>query len=151
LNLQYRDFDLSPLLESTIDLYRGQFEQKRIDCSLTFPEGPVKVHADPDRVKQCVVNLLQNAAEASDVGGQIEICARPSDGQVELTIRDAGVGLPPEAETRLFDLFFTTKETGTGLGLSTVKKIVNAHGGQISLKPAHPGTEVRLTLPLSQI
>ncbi len=151
LNLQYDDFDLSPLLEGTIDLYRGQFEQKKIQYSLTFPKGPVKVHADPDRLKQCMVNLLQNAAEACGVGGRIDVQARPEGGLAEVSIRDDGIGLPPEAETRLFDLFFTTKETGTGLGLSTVKKIVNAHGGQISLTAANPGTEVRMTLPLSQI
>jgi signal transduction histidine kinase len=72
---------------------------------------------------------------------------------LKVWIRDDGVGLPPEAEGRLFDLFFTTKEKGTGIGLSTVKKIVDAHGGRISLKrrsqsgQIEKGTEVFLAFP----
>jgi signal transduction histidine kinase len=97
------------------------------------------------------VNLLQNAVDAVDPGGAIDIAVRRHERGVEVILRDDGVGIPQEAEGRLFDLFYTTKDRGTGLGLSTVKKIVDAHGGEISIARRgagdRPGTEVRLVLP----
>ncbi len=158
--LDARELDLRQLIDSTLEIYRGPLEEKGVDCALTMPLTPVKLRADGDKLKQCLVNLVQNALDAVAPGGRIEIEVKVGDESVAVIVRDNGIGLPPGSETRLFDLFFTTKEKGTGLGLTTVKKIVDAHGGQIALarrggsdKSGRPlsGTEVRMTFPrLSQ-
>lgn len=154
--LDAQELDLRTIIESTMEIYRGPLEEKRINCHLDLPPTPLTIRADGDKLKQCLVNLVQNALDAVAPGGSIEIEARAGDEVIDIIVRDDGVGLPQESESRLFDLFFTTKEKGTGLGLTTVKKIVEAHGGQIALgrrrgldKTGRPltGTEVRLTFP----
>ena len=121
-----------------------------------MPESPVTARIDADRVKQCLVNLLQNAVEAVSHGGQLEVEVTEDDHETIIAIRDDGMGLPTSAPAgRLFDLFYSTKDKGSGLGLSTVKKIIDAHRGQISItpRPARPGqgvlrgAEVRLVFP----
>ena len=148
LQLHLAETDLVQLAESTLHLYRGLFEGKGISWSLAAPDGPQRLMIDADRVKQCLVNLLQNAAEAVEAGrGRVDVrisrCLAPSgDGEaVDVQVVDNGSGLPQQPEGRLFDLFFTTKDTGTGLGLSTVKKIMDAHRGRITLTARPPGED----------
>ena len=165
LQLQQQDIDIRRLVESTLEIYRGVFDERRVECVPNLPLTPLSVRGDADKLKQCVVNLIQNAIDAVKPGGKIEVevgaVDREGGGWIDVIVRDNGVGLPTGAETKLFDLFFTTKEKGTGLGLTTVKKIVDAHGGQIAIgrrsgsdnagRPL-PGTEVKMSFPkLSQI
>jgi len=156
LNLEWCDTDLRVLIGSTLELYRGVFEQKGARCHLVMPEGAVWLRLDADKVKQCLVNLLQNGIDAISYGGHLEVEVTQTEQETVLAIRDDGVGLPAAAPAgRLFDLFFSTKEKGSGLGLSTVKKIMDAHHGLISIgsrrQPMAPevvrGTEVVLRFP----
>ena len=156
LNLEWCDTDLRVLIGSTLELYRGVFEQKGARCHLVMPEGAVWLRLDADKVKQCLVNLLQNGIDAISYGGHLEVEVTQTEQETVLAIRDDGVGLPAAAPAgRLFDLFFSTKEKGSGLGLSTVKKIMDAHHGLISIgsrrQPMVPevirGTEVTLRFP----
>lgn len=151
-----REVDLRQIVDSTLEIYRGVLDEKKIVCAVAMPLTPVKLLADPDKLKQCLVNLVQNAIDAVAEGGHIEIETKVGDETIEVLVRDDGIGLPQGSESRLFDLFFTTKEAGTGLGLTTVKKIVDAHGGQIALarrggsdRSGRPlsGTEVRMSFP----
>jgi signal transduction histidine kinase len=157
LSLKLEAVPLKPLIDSTLEVYRGLFDERRLACSVAMPEGPLAIRGDPDKLKQCLVNVLQNAVEAVSSGGRIEIEAAAFEQSVEIIVRDDGVGIPAESASRLFDLFYTTKERGTGLGLSTVKKIVDAHGGAISIArrlaasgDTYPatGTEVRIVFPV---
>lgn len=152
ITLHLDDVNLGPLLEGSIELLRGSFDAKGMGATLILPHGEVRARADGDRIKQCVVNLLRNAAEASTTGGHVDVEADIIGVNVVITVRDTGSGIKPETVDRLFDLFFTTKDTGTGLGLSTVKKMVEAHGGQISLVSRSDGvcgTEARLSFPIT--
>lgn len=143
LTLQFKEVDLRKLVAEVADLYRAVMEKKQIDFHLELPDHSVRLRVDPDRVKQCLVNLLQNAFEAVNEMGQVKMSVRVDIRSAHVFIRDNGIGLPAQPEGRFFDLFFTTKDTGTGLGLSTVKKIMDAHGGQVSIGPsrgvAEPG------------
>lgn len=159
VSLAVQEVDVRLILESTLDIYRGPLEEKRLSCSPKMPLTPLKLRADPDKLKQCFVNIVQNAIEACRPGGVIEIEAHGNEAGVDVVVRDDGIGLPPGSESRLFDLFYTTKETGTGLGLTTVKKIIDAHGGNIAIarrggsdRDGRPlsGTEVRLSFPSSR-
>ena len=156
LNLDWRDTDLRALITSTLELYRGVFEQKGAHCHVVMPEGALWLRLDADKVKQCLVNLLQNGLDAISYGGRLEVEVTQTEQETVLAIRDDGVGLPAAAPAgRVFDLFFSTKEKGSGLGLSTVKKIMDAHHGQISIASRQPstgpkgvhGTEVILRFP----
>ena len=159
-NLQYREVDLHTLVETTLALYRGVFDAKGIRWQVVPPETATKLRLDVDRVKQCLVNVIQNSLDAMAPGGLLKVSFQRTETMLQVTLRDDGMGLPPQPEGRLFDLFFTTKEKGTGLGLSTVKKIMDAHAGEISIGPrtdgeggatgAKPkGAEVRLSFPLN--
>ena len=102
------------------------------------------VRADPLLIGQAVLNLVLNAAEAMEEGGAITIrFDAPADGsqagQFQLTVRDTGPGIPPEILDRIFNPFFTTKESGTGLGLAIVHRIVEAHDGSITVSNAPEG------------
>jgi len=142
LVLNDQTIDLNELISTTLELYKGVFERKQVRYQLDLPKDALVIRGDPDRLKQCLVNLLQNAFEAVAADGHIKVSGeRGPDGAVHIYIRDDGPGLPAQPEGRLFDLFFTTKETGTGLGLSTVKKIVDAHGGHISLESRSDGED----------
>jgi signal transduction histidine kinase len=103
--------------------------------------------ADHEQLKQVLLNLLQNAAQAMHHKGEIRIDARDAGGTVELRIIDRGPGLSAEARAHLFEPFFTTKHRGTGLGLATAKRILESHGGRIELDtPPEGGTVATVTL-----
>jgi len=100
-------------------------------------------------VSQVLLNLLLNAIAATDAGGKIRVSlAEPDDRTIRIAITDTGTGIGPEDLPRVFDPYFTTKPSGTGLGLPIVQKIVEAHGGTIRLESeAGKGTTATLLLP----
>ncbi|TAK17126.1 MAG: PAS domain S-box protein [Acidobacteria bacterium] len=109
------------------------------------------VVVDVDQFRLVLMNLLLNAAQAMNNTGRIVVTARTTADELELTVTDAGPGIPAEVRDRIFEPFFTTKHRGTGLGLPTAKRIVEAHGGELSIE-SHPpggptGTVVQIRLP----
>ena len=105
---------------------------------LAIPK-PVWVDADPGQLRQVVLNLLLNAADASPEGAPIELSARDDGQWARIDVRDHGPGIPPEVRARIFEPFFTTKKGGTGLGLATVHRIVEEHHGMIEIGESDPG------------
>lgn len=154
--LKLESLSVKALLDSVLEVYRGVFDSRQIIATVLMPDENLRLRGDSDKLKQCLINTIQNAIDAIKTSGRIEIEATQHPHSVELIVRDDGIGIPLESANRLFDLFYTTKERGTGLGLSTVKKIVDAHGGTISISRRlaasgddHPvnGTEVRIVIP----
>lgn len=107
----------------------------------------LSVHADPVQLRQVVANLVQNAVQALNGKGRVEIDAQASDDGVELWVNDDGPGVADAIRSRVFDLWFSTKSNGTGLGLALAKKLVEGHGGQLSLEPSSRGARFRIWLP----
>ena len=107
--------------------------------SLDLPPGPVAAEIDRDQFQGVLVNLVQNALDAMPGGGAIEVGLRrePPD-RLRLTVADTGPGIDPAVADRLFTPFFSTKPTGTGLGLSLSRRVVAAHGGTLTASD-HPG------------
>ncbi len=105
--------------------------------------------ADSEQLRIVFINLLLNAAQAMECRGRIILSARADGQRVRAgRCRIRGPGMPDEVRERVFEPFFTTKTRGTGLGLPTVKRIVEAHHGTIALEcPESGGTRVRVTLP----
>jgi signal transduction histidine kinase/CheY-like chemotaxis protein len=135
----------------------GDDPTRTIDLDL--PENLPAVRADSDRIRQVMANLLSNARKYSPSGGSVRVSAREADGQVIVSVRDQGLGLPPEALPRLFEKFFRVDNsdrrsiTGTGLGLAISRKIVEAHGGRIWAESAGlgRGSEFSFSLPVADV
>ncbi|HSM94138.1 MAG TPA: HAMP domain-containing sensor histidine kinase [Anaeromyxobacteraceae bacterium] len=110
--------------------------------------GGATVAGHPQKLRQVILNLVKNAAEASGPGGRVEVeVSEEPGGGARLTVDDTGPGLSREARARLFEPFFTTKETGTGLGLAVSQGIVQAHGGELEAGAA-PSGGARFTVRL---
>jgi signal transduction histidine kinase len=113
--------------------------------------SPAPAHCDPDQLRQVTFNLLANAAQAireARRGGTVRVSCEPGlDGGVVLSVADDGPGIPPAEAARIFTPFFTTKPSGTGLGLAVVQRIVDGHGGSVAVDPA-PGQGARFTVRL---
>jgi len=149
--LQVSTLDLRRTISSALAAVEASLRGPRTSVTLDVRPDPLRLQADPDRLGEAVQNLVVNAVEAMPDGGTIRIVARPSASRrswIELRISDEGGGIPASLRGRIFQPFFTTKRHGAGLGLAIVKKIVELHGGFISLTGAPGrGTTVILELP----
>lgn len=106
-------------------------------------------YADETKLRQAVVNLLKNAAESSPTGSSISLCITADSHTLHLKVSDQGCGINPEDLQKIFEPFHTTKSFGTGLGLPIVKRIIDSHGGRLSIKSKEgAGTTVHISLPL---
>lgn len=113
-----------------------------------FPADLPMIPFDPREVRQAVSNLLLNAFQSMPGGGAVRISVRLAGGGAEITVSDQGCGIPAEDIEKIFEPFFTTKSQGTGLGLAVVKKIVDSHGGSVSVESAvGAGSRITLRLP----
>ncbi len=153
---QLEVMDAAAVLRDVRDLLAPEFEKRAIQLKI----GPIasdRFQADFQQLKQVLINLVQNAAESIQHDGQITLRARTDtarlNGHLEpviiLETEDTGKGIPVEVQKRLFDPFFSTKETGTGLGLSIAARIVEKHGGALEFQtqPNH-GTVFGIVLPV---
>jgi PAS domain S-box-containing protein len=110
--------------------------------------GEQTIDADPELLQIVFSNLLLNAAQAMNGEGRVDVTVTRTDGRCEIAFRDTGPGMPADVRERMFEPFFTTKHRGTGLGLSTARRVVDQHGGEIHAQcPEHGGTIVAVSLP----
>ncbi|MHB8770286.1 MAG: ATP-binding protein [Syntrophales bacterium] len=140
---------LPVVIRHALRTVEGQATQKGIRIETDIPAAPAEIPLDADRMSQVLLNLLLNAVAATDAGGSIGVSLKQQDdGTIRIAIADTGAGIRPEDLPRVFDPYFTTKPSGTGLGLPIVQKIVEAHGGTIHIaSEAGKGTTVTLLLP----
>jgi signal transduction histidine kinase len=118
---------------------------------ITAEPSLARVHADPDQVKQIVLNLLLNAIEASPAGGEVTLRLRAAGSSVVCEVQDQGPGIAADQLDNIFEPFFTTKETGTGLGLALVHQMIVEHGGAITVdSEIGRGTAFRVSLPAAE-
>ena len=131
-------------------------EDPQHPVELDVPETLPLVYADPDRIQQVLMNLLSNARKYSPNGGPVRVTATAESGWVVVAVADEGLGLPPEAQARLFEKFYRVDNSdrreikGTGLGLAIVKQIVEAHGGLVRAESPGLGQGSRLVFTLPQ-
>jgi PAS domain S-box-containing protein len=145
---------INDLLEDALNVFAGRLNGIALQRDLS-PGLPI-VQADPDQMKRVVVNLIDNAAEALEQSLRKEIWVRsalaPDRDVVEITIADSGPGITPEAKERLFLPYFSTKRSGTGLGLPIVNRIIAEHQGSIRVEENFPtGTKFVIELPIERV
>ena len=143
--------DLGRGLANTLAVLGSKAKGKSVAVSLNLEKDIPPVHGFAGELNQVWSNLIDNALDAVDEGGHIEIIARHERDRVTVRVIDNGHGIPVEVRDRIFDPFFTTKPVGegTGLGLDIVRRLVQRHNGQIELESRPGRTEFRLTLPIS--
>ncbi len=142
--------DVASLLEAAANVARLTAESGGVEIHLRIEEGLPPIPVDPSGVEEVVVNLLLNAVDACAGGGRVEVTAHRENMALVLFVRDDGPGVPAELADTVFEPFFTTKDAGrgTGLGLSVARRIVEAHGGDLTLESVSPtGAAFRAVLP----
>jgi len=140
--------DLGEVIRGTASFVRKEMDSKGIDLRVKVESGLPTVAVNEAQIRQALLNLLRNAREAMPQGGTLTMEATSANDDVIVRVTDTGHGLTAEHQQRAFDLFYTTKEGGTGLGLPLTKQIVVAHGGRIRVESgARQGTTFEITFP----
>ena len=126
--------DLRELLRDVVRVFEADATRGRVICTL-LPAPPLPVLADPSQLRQVAWNILRNAADASPEGDEIVVeLLNELPRRAGFRVTDGGPGIPPDALPQIFEPFFTTKKDGTGLGLATVHRILEEHGGMVEVK-----------------
>jgi signal transduction histidine kinase len=157
IQLQVETTALADAVQSAVQQADSQDRRGEIAVTVDVPATLPRIQADRHRLTQVFANLLVNAYEAMGGKGHVTIRATPTciddggttrDG-VLVEIADDGPGIPADVRDKVFDLFFTTKAKGSGLGLGVVRRIVDAHDGQLDLRTSPAGTTMLITLPVA--
>lgn len=139
--------DLNQVVRDFIDFYQPEAAKAGVEISPHLAPDLPTVRLDRALFRQALLNLALNARQAMPKGGLLELQTRWRDGHAELDLIDNGSGMDEQTVSRIFDAFFSTKPAGSGLGLPTVRRIVEAHGGRIEVESA-PGRGTRFTISL---
>ena len=144
-----RPFDVSATLKEALALLRPQAASQGVTIEDRFGSHQSETTGDAEAVRGAFVNVVLNAIEAMPSGGTVRVTALNGSGDaVEIRIADEGPGIPASVRDKVFAPFYTTKEGGTGLGLSLALQTIRAHGGSLTFADPRRGTEVVITLPL---
>jgi signal transduction histidine kinase len=148
---EFQALDPGRLIDAIINLTGHSAGQKGIAISKDISSPVAAFECDAEQMKQVVLNLTINAVQAMSEPGEIVLSARQDGASVVIGVRDRGSGIPAEDIDRIFNPFFTTKDAGTGLGLSVVHQIVTQHGGTVTARNnPDRGMTFSIVLPLRQ-
>jgi signal transduction histidine kinase len=148
--LKLQPVQLSAIISEVVTTVTPEAERFKVAVKVECPTSLPEINADPGMLGQAILNLALNACQAMPNGGTLRLaCREASRRRVEIDVEDTGVGIPPEDLNRIFDLYFTTKEKGSGIGLSMVYRIVQLHDGDVEVQST-PGTGTRFRLIFPQ-
>jgi len=148
LDVHLQDLDLGVLAREVTEFITPQAKLANIEVDFTAPSDPTPIRGDSDLLKQAILNLETNAMDAMSAGGRLRIWVEKAGDNLVLEVSDTGPGIPPELRDKVFQLYFTTKLGGSGIGLAMTYRAVQLHNGTISFKSeAASGTTFRLEFP----
>lgn len=140
---------IGPLLSAIAAFLKRDLEAAQVKLELNIEAELPAVHLDADQMRQAVLNLVRNAKESMPQGGVVVLGAKREGAGVAIFVKDSGAGIPKESLERIFDPFYSTKLTGTGLGLALTQQIVTEHGGQLAVESTvGVGSEFRVVMPV---
>lgn len=146
--LELERVPVHPLLADLVSFVGPECEKRAVRLRLNARAGPASVLADGFQLKHAVLNLILNALHATPGGGTIDVGTDGDDAHWIVRVVDTGEGIPSDLVDRVFDVFFTTREGGTGLGLPIARRIAEAHGGTLSIENlAGGGAAATLSIP----
>lgn len=159
IELRLERVDLAAMIRDAVDSSQPHFHAARHHLDVTIKDAGLVLDADPARLSQVVLNLLNNAAKFTPAGGHIQLSAGRNGNLAEIRVRDNGVGIPPEMLPRVFDMFtqvdnsLSRSQGGLGIGLSIVRTLVQMHGGAVAVHSdgVGQGSEFIVRLPLPHL
>jgi signal transduction histidine kinase len=151
MQLDLRNCDVGETISRAVDVCRTKADARGVFLTINVPAEPITIELDSFHVERALVNLIDNAIDASGSGGEVVVTSAADSQGIFVTVKDHGAGMDGETMAHLFEPFYTTKSGGTGLGMPIAKKIFEEHGGTlvITSKPGG-GTEARGRLPVSK-
>ncbi len=152
VELQLKEQDLRRVVSAVLMLASADLETRDVHVQSDLPDRPVMAKVDSDLLKQALLNVVLNGAQAMAEGGKLKVRLAEDGRMALLSIHDEGSGIPPEVRDRIFDLYFTTKKDGSGIGLAMTYRIVELHNGSIEVESdATHGTTFTLRFPLNTL
>ena len=141
--------DLRRVVDELVDFFTPQAEAVHVLLRAALPANEVRCRVDVKLIKQALLNLMINAVQATREGGELLIRMEPGRGEVTIAVTDTGTGIAPDDLSRIFQVYYSTKKGGTGLGLPTTRRIIREHGGSVQVH-SEPGKGTRfvITLPV---
>jgi signal transduction histidine kinase len=155
MELEVSEFDLPQAIQNALTLIRERALRRGIALHQVIDDQVASIRADERKIKQVLLNLLSNAIKFTPEGGRIEVRAVPTDGMIEVSVTDTGIGIAPEDQETVFEEFRQVgtadkKADGTGLGLALSRKFIGLHGGRIRVTSrVGAGSTFSFTLPVS--
>ena len=150
LELRLSDFDLRRLMEDVALLASPEAARQGVKVETNLGSEALPVRADADLIKQALLNVVINGVQAMSDGGVLSMVARRDDTAATIEVRDQGSGIPPEIRDKIFNLYFTTKKAGSGIGLAMSYRVLQLHNGALHfVTEMGRGTTFRLVLPLA--
>lgn len=151
MDIQLEEGNLNQLVSDLISFLRFELEENHIDLSVKLDPNLPLLEIDQKYLKQAIMNIVKNAISAMPEGGTLAISTADTNGTAQLKISDTGVGIPDDVMDKIFEPYFTTKDFGSGIGLTLVYKVVKEHMGDISVDSREGiGTSFTIRLPVPQ-
>jgi signal transduction histidine kinase len=155
MELEIKEFDPAELAASVLEVMRPAATQAHVELRLTRSPGPSVVHADRGLIEQGLLNIVNNAIQALGCGDATDCVVRTSvslnNGNCEIAVADNGPGMPANVQERIFEPYFTTKSSGSGIGLAFTKRAMELHGGRVDVESAPgQGTKMVLSFPVNR-
>jgi signal transduction histidine kinase len=151
LEIKPEAFLVQDLLHELARLVEGEAQQSKVQIRVVAPLPLPPLQADREYLRQTFLNLILNGLQAMPEGGTLTLAANKSNGNIRISVTDTGTGIAPENRTRIFEPYFTTKPKGSGLGLAITRRIIEAHGGTITVfSEAGQGCRFEIALPINR-
>ena len=146
--LELKDHDMNEILDEVADFVTPEIKQKKILILKNYDADLPQCRLDSNLIKQAILNIIINAEQAMENGGELMIRTSKDKKYIQIDITDTGPGIPKDIIDKIFQVYFSTKKTGTGLGLPTAKRIIEDHRGTISVQSEEgKGTNFSIKLP----
>jgi signal transduction histidine kinase len=150
VELDLREQDMRPVIADVLALAAAELSTHNVTLVSRLPAKPLIANIDADLLKQAALNVIQNGAQAMQDGGRLEVVLEEDRKSALLRITDEGPGIPDEIQGKIFDLYFTTKTGGSGIGLAMTYRILQLHQGSVEVQSkAGRGTEFQMRIPLA--
>jgi signal transduction histidine kinase len=150
VELQLREQDFRSVVGDVLALSKEEFSTRNVSLVSQMPPRPVTVNVDADLLKQAILNVIQNGAQAMPEGGKLQVQLEVDRKWAVLHIMDEGLGIPEDIREKIFDLYFTTKAEGSGIGLAMTYRILQLHHGNVEVESeVGVGTQFRFRLPIA--